>query len=53
MNVTFCIMTVYEDVPRLNAVIGSIKALAIPNVEILIMGSYQHDWGHVDRKSVV
>ena len=48
MNVTFGIMSTYEDVPRLNAVIASIKALAIPNVEILVMGSYQHDWGHVD-----
>lgn len=43
MNLTFGIMTIYDDVPRLNAVIDSIKALKIPNVEILVAGSYNNN----------
>lgn len=48
MNWTFGIFTTYEDVHRLNAVIESIKALNIPSVEILVAGSYQHDWSKAD-----
>lgn len=40
MNLTFGICTTYDDVPRLTEVVKSIKALNIPNVEIIIAGSY-------------
>jgi len=40
MNLTFGICTTYDDVPRLTSVVESIKALNIPNVEIIIAGSY-------------
>jgi hypothetical protein len=48
MNITFGICTTYEDIPRLNEVISSIKTLNAPNAEIIVVGSYQHDWRGVD-----
>jgi hypothetical protein len=42
-GVTFGIMTIYDDVPRLNVVIESIKALKIPQFEILVAGSYNNN----------
>jgi hypothetical protein len=43
MNFSFGIMTIYDDVPRLNSVIQSIKALKIPKYEILVAGSYNNN----------
>lgn len=40
MNLTFGISTAYEDVGRLLLVLDSIKALNIPNSEIIVAGSY-------------
>lgn len=40
MNLTFGICSIYDDLPRLDAVIESIHALNIPNVEIIVAGSY-------------
>jgi len=47
MNVTFGIMSTYENVPQLNAVIESIKALQIPQCEIIVTGSYRGEWAKV------
>lgn len=41
MDLTFGIITAYEDVARLMGVVKSIKDLNIPNVEIIISGSYE------------
>lgn len=49
MNLTFGICTTYDDVSRLNEVIASIKSLKIPNVEIIVAGSYNNNqWTGVD-----
>jgi len=47
MNLTFGIMSTYENVAQLNVVIESIQYLNIPNVEILVVGSYQGNWSSV------
>lgn len=41
MNLTFGILTAYENVDRLVEVVKSIKALNIPNAEIIVAGSYE------------
>lgn len=43
MKLTFGIMTTYDNIPQLNEVIGSIKALKIPDVEIIVAGSYNNN----------
>jgi GT2 family glycosyltransferase len=43
MNLTFGIMTTYDNVPQLNEVIASIKALNAPDVEIIVAGSYNNN----------
>jgi hypothetical protein len=48
MQMTFGIMTIYDDIPRLNAVIESINALKIPKFEILVAGSYANDHSGVN-----
>lgn len=40
MNMTFGIMTIYDNIPQLQEVIASIQALKIPGVEIIVAGSY-------------
>lgn len=40
MNLTFGIMTTYDNIPRLTEVVNSIRSLNIPHAEILIAGSY-------------
>jgi hypothetical protein len=40
MNLTFGIMTIYDDIDRLRQVVDSIRSLNIPNYEIIIAGSY-------------
>lgn len=41
MNFTFGVMTVYESVPQLQQIVDSIKALEIPQYEILLAGFYR------------
>lgn len=49
MNLTFGIMTQYDNIPQLNEVITSIKSLNVPDVEIIVVGSYNdHDYAKVD-----
>jgi hypothetical protein len=40
VNLTFGVLTAYEDHTRLNAVIQSIKDLNVPNSEVIVAGSY-------------
>jgi len=40
MNLTFGIMTTYDNIARLTEVVDSIHALKIPHYEIIIAGSY-------------
>jgi hypothetical protein len=50
MNLTFGIMTCYDNIPQLNEVIASIKALNIPGVEIIVAGSYNNNsWTGTDQ----
>lgn len=43
MNLTFGIMTTYDNIPQLNEVIASIQALNVPGVEIIVAGSYNNN----------
>jgi hypothetical protein len=40
MNLTFGVITAFEDLPRLTEVVNSILVLNVPNSEILMVGSY-------------